>query len=341
MLLRMQAHLIAALVAAAGTSAAVSVREFRRAPSIVQAAEERGPVAWVVVAHTPTAASPVGSERSATDAEYSAIALALGSLSASQLDELRAGLDLLASRVEARANPFGDDLEDGPPGEAMATVRRSLAPALTAAHHLTARTQTSADGTFAVTLGATCAEAPAGATCFPLWGASADASGASAERAELRERASFFAWPIASAAVVRTSAGARATDLLEVLRERARSPQSHVSLALDERAIAGEPDPRVVAIRDAARNVLARAKGSSPADLAALQALRPLAATPPPGRRVPSLTLAPGEIMIVPKLGGLSDLDGFARELDQLFAERDLARQVRWVRRPRLRAHQR
>ena len=113
----------------------------------------------------------------------------------------------------------------------MAAVRRSLAPALTAAHHLGARTQTSADGTFAIALGASCAEAPAGAGCFPLWGADSTRA-----ESELRERASFFAWPIASAAIVRLSDAKRAAEVLDALRDRARSPQSRISLALDERA---------------------------------------------------------------------------------------------------------
>lgn len=322
-LLRM--HPIAALVAAVVASAAVSVREF--AP----ASGERGPVAWIVKSSgraapgaAPAASDTVDAATNTTNA-LATTALALGSLSAQELDELRAGLDLLASRLETRANPFGDDLEDGPPGEAMAAVRRSLLPALTASHHLAARTQSSADGTFAIVLGASCAEAPADATCFPLWQPERD------ERDELRARASFFAWPITSAAVVRFDDAKRAAEVLEVLRDRSRSPDSRISLALDERSLAGAADPRIDAVREAARRVFAHVGAARSSEL---DALRPLALKPPPGRRVPWLVLGSGEIMVVPKLGGLSDLPSFRRELDQVMTARGLDHEARWVRRP-------
>lgn len=189
---------------------------------------------------------------------------------------------------EARANPFGDDLDDGPPGEAMAAVRRSLAPALTAAHHLVTRTQTSADGTFAIVLGASCDEAPARATCFPLWrGESSGNSGGSdaqqtSASAELRARAAFFAWPIASAAVVRFADAKQAATLLEALRSLAAVPSR--------------------------------------------------ASAPP--RRVPRLVLESGEIMLVPKLGGLSDGAAFGHELDEVTLARGLEREARWIHRP-------
>ena len=336
----LRAQLIGALIAAVGASAAVSTREFTRARSLAGAAaeqrgergereereerEERGPVVWVSKAR----ATAPDTTRSATEVENATAALALASMSATELDELRAGLDVLGSRLEARANPFGDDLEDGPPGAAMAAVRRSLAPALTAAHHLTVRTHTTADGTLAIAVGASCAEAPADATCFPLWGEPPGATN------ELRERASFFAWPIASAAVVRFSDAARAAEALDLLRERARSPESRIAMAVDERTLAGEVDPRVTSVREAARSVLAQMKRHEGASFSELDALRPLAATPAAGRRVPWLTLAATEIMVVPKLGGLSDLGGFARELDGVMSARGLDRDARWVRRP-------
>jgi len=358
-----RAQLIGALIATVGASAAVSTREFARAPSLAGAAvegreqrEQRGPVVWVSTTTAPAPEMP----RSAAEVEDATVALALASMSAGELDELRAGLDVLGSRLEARANPFGDDLEDGPPGEAMAAVRRSLAPALTAAHHLTARTQTSADGTFAITMGASCAEAPPDATCFPLWSdpksaksattatsatSATSANSPTTPKRELRARASFFAWPIASAAVVRFSDAQRATAALDLVRERARNPESRVAMAVDERMLAGEPDARVTTVREAAREVLARAKRArahggrdapeaGASDLSDLDALRPLAATPATGRRVPWLTIGATEIMVVPKLGGLSDLDAFTRELDDLLSVRGTGRNARWVRRP-------
>lgn len=325
----LRANLIGALIAAVGASAAVSTREFSSAPSLAAPAiEQRGPVAWVSKAGALAPSAP----RSANEIEDATAALALASMSRAELDELRAGLDLLGSRLEARANPFGDDLEDSAPGEAMAAVRRSLAPALTAAHHLTARTQTSSDGTFAITMGASCAEAPPDASCFPLWDSDGNAASAQPPKtatSELRERASFFAWPIASAAVVRFSDPARATEALDLVRERARTPESRMAMAVDERTLAGETDPRVTTVRGAARAVLARASDSSQLDM-----LRPLASPAPSGRRVPWLTLAATEIMVVPKLGGLSDLGAFARELDELLSARGLDRNAVWVRRP-------
>ena len=325
----LRANLIGALIAAVGASAAVSTREFSSAPSLATpASEQRGPVAWVSKAGA-SGPKMAQTQRTAREVEDATAALALASMSAAELDELRAGLDLLGSRLEAQANPFGDDLEDGPPGEAMAAVRRSLAPALTAAHHLTARTQTSADGTFAITMGASCAEAPPDATCFPLWGSDGSAASAEAAKSELRERASFFAWPIASAAVVRFPDPKRAGEALDLVRERARAPESRMAMAVDERTVAGDTDPRATAVREAAKNVLARASDSSQLDM-----LRPLAGPAPSGRRVPWLTLAGTEIMVVPKLGGLSDLGAFARELQDVLSARGLDRDAQWVRRP-------
>lgn len=333
----LRAHLLTVLVAAASASAAVSVREFEPTSRVdvrSSRGEGHGPVAWIVTPPGPRAAVAEASATATT-------ALALASLAGHELDELRAALETLASRLEARANPFGDDLDDGPPGEAMAAVRRSLAPALTAAHHLVTRTQTSADGTFAIVLGASCDEAPARATCFPLWrGESSGHSGGSDAQqtfasAELRARAAFFAWPIASAAVVRFADAKQAATLLEALRDRARIPGSRIALALDERALGGAADPRVDAICDAARSVVAHAGATRSSEL---EALRSLAAVPSrasaPPRRVPWLVLGSGEIMVVPKLGGLSDGAAFGHELDEVTLARGLEREARWIHRP-------
>lgn len=332
-MLPLRAHLLTVLVAAAGASAAASVREFEPTSRVAERssrAEVRGPVAWIASPPRTAALGALG----ALDASSPANAttdLALASLSGHELDELRAGLQLLSTRLEARGNPFGDDLEDGPPGEAMASVRRSLAPALTAAHHLTTRTHTAADGTFAIVLASSCAEAPPDATCVPLWqtatGGAREADGA----AELRARALFFTWPIASAAVVRFADAARAVEVLEILRIRARTAESRIALVLDERALAGGADPRSDAVREAARRVFAHPLAGRSSEL---QALRSLAAAPAAGRRVPWLVLESGEIMVVPKLGGLSDLAAFDRELDDVFRARGLEREARWIRRP-------
>jgi hypothetical protein len=329
----LRAHVLTVLVAAAGASAAVSVREFQPSSRVAvrsSRAEERGPVAWIAsparaAALAPPAALDAGSPASATTD------LALASLSDHELDELRAGLQLLSTRLEARANPFGNDLEDGPPGEAMAAVRRSLAPVLTAAHHLATRTHTAADGTFAIVLASSCAEAPPDATCVPLWQPPTGGAHAADGSAELRARASFFTWPIASAAVVRFADAARAVEVLEILRVRARTAESRIAIVLDERALAGGADPRSDAVREAARSVFAHPLAARSSEL---QALRSLAAAPTADRRVPWLVLEEGEIMVVPKLGGLSDLAAFDRELDEVFRARGLEREARWIRRP-------
>jgi hypothetical protein len=342
----LRAHLITVLVASAAASAAVSVREFEPSSRVdvdvrSARAEDRGPVAWIATPPRAAALRAPGALEAldaldALDAGGAAIAsadLALASLSEHELDELRAGLQQLAARLDARSNPFGDDLDDGPPGEAIAVVRRSLAPALTAAHHLTARTQTSGDGTFAIVLGASCAEAPPDAACVPLWRSAGVQLGAREgdASAELRARASFFAWSIASAAVVRFADEARAVEVLEILRARARTAESRIAIALDERALAGEADPRSDAVREAARSVVAHSLAGGSTEI---QALRSLAAAPAAGRRVTWLVLERGEIMVVPKLGGLSDLAALDREIDEVFRARGVEREARWIRRP-------
>ncbi len=314
-----------ALVAAAMGLFALVRPSLRHAPIVANDLNDTNvgiasPVVWI------TPAGAVAPTAIREEGEAQVMGVALAALSDAELAELEIGLRLLAARVEIRKNPLGEDLEDGPPDEAVRAVRQRLAPTLTAAHYIARRTASSSDGALTVGIGASCTEAPAGAPCFALF-----RDGVARDRDEGENRARFLAWPLAAAAVVKIE-GEGCDVALEALRARARTPETRIALALDAASLAGSSRSRADDVRAAARAVTAKlAPGRSPE----VDALRPLGAPAPPGRLVPPVTLSDGEVLIVPKLGSLSQLDAFAREIDEISRTSGPATRVTWRRRPR------
>jgi hypothetical protein len=248
-------------------------------------------------------------------------ALALGTLTPSELAGLRRVLADLETKLETRANPLVEDLDDGDPATALSLLLRKLLPAITACDAVASRRRASPDGALVAAVAMRCDPiADAGVACAPLWTASA------ADRAT--ERARFLEWPLAAAAVLGLPTGDGALRVIGDLRARSRDRHSRIALVLGERDLAGGIDPAVAEVRALAARDLTLARRDASVDTRVLELI---ARDPPQGpRRIPWLRLDAEEVLVVPKLGALADLDAFAREVE------DELREVpaEWVHRP-------
>lgn len=164
----------------------------------------------------------------------------------------------------------------------------------------------------------------AGVECIPLW------SPPTADRDVQRER--FFEWPLAAAIVLGFAGDREARHATEALRDRAREEGSRIAIVLEDADLAGRSSPAMAGVRDAANRARAIAERDPRVDTRALDIL---AREPPSGARlIPWLRLDAEEVMVVPKLGSLADVDGFAREVERDAASLGPDGPVQWVRRP-------
>jgi hypothetical protein len=233
-------------------------------------------------------------------------------------------VETLADRLEIRANPLAEDLDEDPLEEPVRRASRTWGPTLTASSALAAAVHISGDGRTAIALAARCPPREPAVTCVPVWRTDGPNDGAG----EVAERARFLAWPWPFVGIASVSSQPR--EAVFLLRDRVPAPDSSFALVLTEDDLQGPiDDPAVAALREQARRALplARRAGSTRSDL-----LARLAQSPPSGRTAPWLRLAPDEVMVVPRLGPAGQAERVVREVEGELAKYGL--QVRWLRRP-------
>jgi hypothetical protein len=254
--------------------------------------------------------------------EERAAALVLGGLSPLEVEGLRRALDDLADRLEAQSDPMVEDLEDDDPLAPLARMIRRFLPALTAAEALGSRRRAAADGTLVTAVGMDCREAP-GVRCVPLW--KPPVEGTSLHRAR------FLEWPLAAAVVLGFGDAGTAQTARDALRDRARDDGSRLALALDRDDLSERRDEALDRVRAAAARVLGLVhRSSSRVSPASTRVLELIAGAPPRGSSVPWLRLDAEEVLVVPRLSALADLDAFEKEIEAGLG----ARPFEWVRRP-------
>ncbi len=267
-------------------------------------------------------------------------ALALGALTPEQLDRLATALEELADRLQAELTAIPLELEEGKPWDSLLGEANRLLPALNAATQLLSRHARTADGSFASTVLDQC---PRGRHlgCVAVWQEREEAP-ASPEQTRHANRARFHHWPLAQAALLDFGDSATARQALKAVQAAASHGESHFGLVLDESELAGATHPETEAVRRQARRALAavrriqgRQQDASRHRLRQLEErlLIPLATETPPGRRLSWLTLATGDLLVVPKLGSLVSPD-LVSELERALGP-TLLGHARWIHRPR------
>jgi hypothetical protein len=281
----------------------------------------------------------VAGEPEERDADRTA-ALALSSLSRRELEGLRRALEELADRLETRSDPMVEDLDESDPMAPFARLLRTFLPTLTACSAIGARRQVAPDGTMVAAVamecdaGAVASEARDGAedapatmvACIPLW------QPAPAERYVRRAR--FLEWPLAAAVVLGFTDARHARDARDQVRESAHDAGSRVAVVLDGEDLGGARNEAVDAVRVPAERVVALIRRGRPDHRVPERAhvLELLANAPPSGAApVPWLRLDPEEVLVVPKLSALADLETFASDVERALPANT---RVEWVRRP-------
>jgi hypothetical protein len=273
----------------------------------------------LIVAHGETALE--ANDRIALPAEAHALAdeeraasIALASMPEASLQRLANALDDLDVRLEARRNPFGEDLEDGDPFDDVYVLLRSVSSALGAASSLSSQRIASSDRHTVVAIAPHCGGN--GTECFPAW------APPTAHPTDTQRRARFFAWSVSLSATLRVDD----TAAVNAMRAASSAPESTIALVLTGEDLAGASNARGAAIREKARRTLKLVGGESNAP----KLLRVLAAEPKPGPLVPWLAIDPHEVLVVPRLGTLANPADFEAEVTRL------ARRPTWVHRPTL-----
>jgi hypothetical protein len=280
----------------------------------------------LVVAEGPSAKAArealarAGIDEEDAQASSRATALALAALTPAARERTLALVTALADRLEIRANPFAEDLDEEPIDSAAREALRLWGPSLTASSALAAHVHASGDGHVAVALAPACPPAEAPVVCVPSWNPDAeDPRG---------DRARFLAWPWAFVGVL--SVPERRDEALTVLRDRLSAQDSTLALALAASDLEGEAaDAWRVTLRAEAGRALRFAKDGGGA---VTKVLERLAQPATPSRVVPWLRLSADEVLVVPKLGASGQDDRFAREVEGELVEHGL--HPRWVHRP-------
>ena len=174
--------------------------------------------------------------------------------------------------------------------------------------------QVSEDGHLSVRITATCAPEPPSTLCFPLRRGSTAID-------PTEHRARLFAWPVAHA-VVLTAPDARGAEVLaSSLRTNLDRATTTIALALERTELHGlrlSPDLASIArATDRLRELLSDA--GAPPD-AESDLLARLARSTSAGDELPWLTLPPGAVLVVPRLGALANHDLFLAEVTRLAA---------------------
>jgi hypothetical protein len=310
------------LVATLASGAAVYAR-LASASVARPAATPSGRASMQVETRRPGAPSAArGAGPAEGDAAARATSCALAALSPMEREALRAALEDLATRIEARVNPLGEDLGDGLPEDELNEAAARFLPTFTAARSLTAGEWATADGALVVRAVPEC---DPGAPCLRLYDPTARDARASGEL-----RARFLAWPLAAAAIVRASDAAAAARVVDAFRASIARGTSRIALVVGGRDLRGEV-AEARAIREQARRVLRFARGSRGAGT---RALALLAAEPAAGDLAPFLALADDEVLIVPRMGALAEGGAFADEVEARVTALEAREHVVWEARP-------
>ena len=260
-------------------------------------------------------------------------ALALRALSKPELRGLQRALEELAERLETQTDPMVEDLDDSDPMAPIARMMRTFLPTLTACEALGERRRAAPDGTMVTAVNMECgvpggnSAAPlATVDCVPLW--------QSAPEDRYVARARFLEWPVAGAVVLGFADSGHARNARDALRQHARDAGSRVAVVFDGQDLAGTPDEAVDAVRVPAARAVALVRRGRPdlrlrgnAHVLDLIAGAPSSEVAP----VPWLRLDGEEVLVVPKLSALTDLETFAVDVQRALP---LAMPVEWVRRP-------
>ena len=276
----------AALVATLIAAALLGARGLRsRGPSVA------GPV--LVVRSTPRKVIPARRP----DADERAMALAAGSLAASERAHVLELLDFATARLEAQLSPLGTDFDDGDPVEQLQRSLQPYLPIFTAARDLERGTWASDD--LAVRVAASCEAArPApDERCLPL----RDPPGAAPPPSEVK-RARFLAWAASQAKIVDLGTPARAEACARTLRGKASEALSPIALVLRADDLALRPSNERAELQAAALRLgraIAASGREAPKDLEAF------ARVPRQEQIAPWLALSETQIAVVPRLSAL------------------------------------
>jgi hypothetical protein len=238
-----------------------------------------------------------GSKPAPGTAEPPALWLALATLDATRRAALLDDLEAALSSAEARANPLLVDLMDDDPGAVLRRNGPWLLPLCSAANALLAGRYEAPDG-FAVEV--LPVHAPVERGDLPAWGP--------LPHDERARRARFLAWPASRCLLVE----ARTREVREAiesdLRQAAAEASSALALVITRTHCRGQSDdPRLAHVLSR----LARASRAAP------DANSPLVLTMPAGTDglLPWVSLSDTDLLVVPKLGGLSPSARFASEV--------------------------
>jgi hypothetical protein len=309
--LRLSSLVVALVALVSGPTAETAPRELDGS---------RGPM--LIVAHGETALEAndrIGLPAEAHDLadEERAAAIALAAMPEPSLQRLADALDGTNVRLEARRNPFGEDLEDGDPFDDLYVLLRSVSSALGAASSLSSQRIASSDRRTVVAIAPECGGR--GTECIPAWAPTPHAS-------DSQRRARFFAWSVSLSGTLRIDDAAARERAVEALRAASadKGPEETIALVLTGDDLAGASSARGAAIREKARRTIRLVGGASKAP----KLLRVLAAEPAPGPLVPWLSLDRREVLVVPRLGTLSNPAEFEAEVTRMVGS------PRWVHRP-------
>jgi hypothetical protein len=286
------------------------------------------PVLVVAQAETAQAAREAlgraGIDAADVDAAARATELALATLTPTARETAARVVQTLADRLEIRKNPFAEDLDDDALEDGLRRAIRTWGPTLTSASALAAAVHASGDGRMAVGFAPRCPPQDRALTCVPVWRGDTPPDGAG----EVADRARFLAWPWPFVGIV--SIPSKRREAVLSLRDRVAAPESALALVLTETDLRGPiDDPSADALREQARRALALAGGTrSPrSELLARLALRA-----PSGAAIPWFSLAPDEVVVVPRLGPAGQPDRVVREVEGELAPYGIP--ARWIRRP-------
>jgi hypothetical protein len=290
------------------------------APAALQEGS-RGPM--LIVAHGDTATEAndrigLPAEAHALADEERAAAIARAAMPEASLQRLADALDGLNVRLEARRNPFGEDLEDGDPFDDLYVLLRSVSSALGAASSLSSQRIASSDRHTVVAIAPRCGGT--GTECFPAW------APASSRPTDTQRRARFFAWSVSLSATLSFADAAARESAVHALRVASadKGQEATIALALTGEDLAGASNARGATIRERARRTIRLVGGESKAP----KLLRVLAAEPAPGQLVPWLSLDAREVLVVPRLGTLANPTDFEAEITRTVGA------PTWVHRP-------
>jgi hypothetical protein len=231
-------------------------------------------------------------------------------------------LEQFGIRLEARQNPFVEDLSDGDPEAPLLDLMRSVGARVAACNALAAGRWDAHDASLAVVAAPDCLGLGSTA-CERVWTSESFAPSGPIARAR------FLAWPLTAAAVLTFSDETEARRARDVLRANA-TRSKRIGVALLEADLAGDAQGAtdIVALRERARAVMAQMPAALRANpkVAMISAL----ASPADGRLVPRVRLAQTNVLVLPRPAVLADLDAFTEEVAAALASNEIRAQWRY-----------